>query len=71
MKNTKTCPKCQATDVIHVPGNTSNVNSPHIRVAGVFNTYVPIGRYLCGKCGYLEMCVETDDDINRVRTNFR
>jgi hypothetical protein len=71
MKNSNKCPKCQSREIIKIPGNT--------RPAGVGNNVnvgfwgfngIPVTRYLCGSCGYLEQWIDAAEDIDRIKDYY-
>jgi hypothetical protein len=68
MPNSRTCPKCRATDILRIP---------IVRGRGGWN-WIPLGpwgawtavgitRYLCGTCGYIEEWVDSAEDIAKVK----
>jgi|HubBroStandDraft_5_1064220.scaffolds.fasta_scaffold2116285_1 predicted nucleic-acid-binding Zn-ribbon protein len=69
MRNTNKCPKCGGDAICSVPGGGySNVNQPHFHLGALTN--VPITRYLCSACGYVELWVDDPDDIAKVTDKF-
>lgn len=61
MKNTGICPKCGSRRVIRVPDHPrrhasgNNIYTTTLTLAGK----VPVIRYVCRDCGYVENWVET------------
>ena len=55
MKNTKTCPKCGGNHILRVEdlGGDRGINL----VLGWFSV-VPVARYVCTDCGYVESWVD-------------
>ena len=61
MKNTGKCPKCGGTHIIRVPDNArrygsgNNIYTSKVTLFGK----IPVIRYVCYDCGYVENWVET------------
>ena len=55
MKQTKTCPKCGCKEILRVEDMTGD-RSINL-VLGWFNA-VPVTRYVCTECGYVESWVD-------------
>lgn len=68
MKNSKTCPKCHASDVIRVDASNSE---NYIPFGLTVFTAIPVSRYLCGQCGFSEEWVDSPDDLERLRKKYR
>jgi predicted RNA-binding Zn-ribbon protein involved in translation (DUF1610 family) len=68
MKNTHTCPKCESTKIVRVPGDRGQ---DHMVVGplGVL-TSIPVTRFVCCKCGYSEEWIESDGDLERVKERY-
>jgi len=72
MKNTGTCPKCGGRNVVRVPDH------PHRHASGnnIYTTTVtlfgkiPVIRYVCCTCGYVENWVESSDELAEIRRSF-
>ena len=59
MKNTKRCPVCGSTDVIRVPDDAHRYLSNGIFLTrALMVKRIPVARYVCRSCGYLEDWVE-------------
>ena len=70
MKNSNTCPKCSAQDIIRVISNPSHTADDRIPVGWtVLGAAVPVTRYLCGSCGYSEEWIDSPQDIERIRAD--
>lgn len=69
MKNTKRCPVCGSTDVIRVPDDAHRYLSNGIFLTrALMVKRIPVARYVCHDCGYLENWVENQcerDEIKR------
>lgn len=72
MKNTHTCPKCSSRHVVRVPDNPgrhasgNNIYTTTLTLTGK----VPVIRYVCGNCGYVENWVEQKSDLAKVSEKF-
>ena len=56
MKNTKICPKCNSTDIYVTEGMIAGEFKNVILCS--FLSAVPVDRYICGTCGYVEHWVD-------------
>ncbi len=69
MKNTKHCPKCGSREVVRVPDNAHRYLANSICITRIATVKrVPVARYVCRACGYVENWVERQgerDDIAR------
>ncbi len=62
MKQTHICPKCQSTDIIHVPGKAGAYGAGNNIQLGWTNfSAVLVHRYVCGRCGYSEEWIDKAD----------
>jgi predicted RNA-binding Zn-ribbon protein involved in translation (DUF1610 family) len=68
MRNSKTCPKCRATDIIRIP-ITRRFGGTNWIFAGMLGgwTGVAVTRYLCASCGYIEEWVDSADGIAKIK----
>lgn len=64
MKNTKTCPKCQSTDIVVIandghPDGTSgnNIQTGRTILSGV----ISLKRYICCNCGFTEDWIDPSE----------
>ena len=62
MKNTKRCPVCGSTDVIRVPDDAHRYLSRALMVKRI-----PVARYVCHDCGYLENWVENQHERDKIK----
>lgn len=71
MKNTKQCPKCGSGDIACVPDNAHRYLANSICVTkAVWVKRIPVARYVCCGCGYVENWVENRSAIEEVRQAF-
>lgn len=69
MKNTKCCPKCGAYNVVRVPDNPNrhasgnNIYTSTLTLMGK----IPVIRYVCCDCGYVENWVEKQKELEEIR----
>lgn len=62
MKNTKTCPKCNGTDIVKIKGSTGAYGVGNNIQVGLTNfSAVLVNRYLCCNCGYSEEWIDKED----------
>lgn len=72
MKNTNKCPKCGSEHIARIPDNPSR----HASGNNIYTTTVtllgkiPVIRYVCCDCGYVENWVETEEELERIRNTF-
>jgi predicted RNA-binding Zn-ribbon protein involved in translation (DUF1610 family) len=68
MKNSKTCPKCEATDIIRIvdPGTVYQRNAVP---GGVGRT--PVVRFVCAACGFTEEWIEGDLPLRQLKQYHR
>lgn len=70
--NGKRCAKCGSSAVVRVPDNPmryasgNNIYTSRATLAGK----VPVTRYVCCTCGYVENWVENPDDRARIARAF-
>lgn len=69
MKTTGRCPKCDS-DAIHVVPGERNEMSIMMDWAG-FLTSVPVSRYICIACGYVESYIDSAEDRQRIGRKFK
>lgn len=68
MKNTNRCPKCGCADLIRVPDNAHRYLANSICITGaVMVKRIPVARYVCRECGYVEDWVENRHEREEIR----
>lgn len=72
MKNTKHCPKCGSTDIVRVPDHPSRHASGNNIYTSTFTLLkkIPVIRYVCCECGYVENWVEMQKERDEIRRMF-
>lgn len=72
MKITNRCPKCGSCEVIRVPDNPyrhasgNNIYTSSATLVGK----IPVIRYVCADCGYVENWVETRSGLEKIKKKF-
>ena len=72
MKNTHVCPKCGSRDVVRVPDHPgryasgSNIYTSKYTLMGK----IPVIRYVCCGCGYVEHWVESPMELVQLHQTF-
>ena len=72
MKNTGRCPKCGSRDILRVPDHPgryasgSNIYTSSFTLLGK----IPVIRYVCLDCGYVENWVETAEQWEALHRAF-
>ena len=68
MKNTKRCPKCGSTDLIRVPDDAHRYLANSICITRfAWVKRIPVARYVCQSCGYVEDWVEHQQERDALR----
>lgn len=68
MKTTNQCPKCGGKDIIRVPDSAHRYLANSICVTRlVFVERIPVARYVCCGCGYVENWVEHQQERDAVK----
>ena len=71
MKRTHKCPKCGSTDIAFVPDNAHRYLANSICVTkAAWVKRIPVARYVCCGCGYVENWVENSSGIEDIRRAF-
>ena len=72
MKNTGRCPKCGSLEVVRVPdhpGRWASGNNIYTTRATLLGK-IPVIRYVCCRCGYVENWVERREELEIIRRAF-
>ena len=72
LKNTWQCPKCGATDVVRIPDNSSRHASGNNIYTSTYTLFgkIPVIRYVCCECGYVENWVEAKEELLEIKKTF-
>ncbi len=71
MKKQHLCPKCNAQDIICIPGHAGAYGSGNnIPMGYTIFTAVKVTRYICGFCGYSEEWIESLEDLKKLRDKY-
>jgi len=72
MRQTGRCPKCGSGNIVRVPDNPSR----HASGNNIYTTTmtlmgkIPVIRYVCCNCGYVENWVETRGELDKIKETF-
>lgn len=72
MKDTHLCPKCGSRNIVRVPDNAhrhasgNNIYTTTLTLLGK----IPVIRYVCCDCGYVENWVETQKELAEIKRTF-
>lgn len=71
MKNSHCCPKCSSTDIRRIPdnGRYASGNNIYTTTITLFGK-IPVIRYVCCNCGYVENWVEKKEELDKIRSSF-
>ena len=71
MKNNAVCPKCGSHIVVRVPDDAHRYLANSICITKLVTVErVPVARYVCCDCGYVENWVEDPASLQAIRTRF-
>ncbi|MDO4276461.1 MAG: hypothetical protein Q4D16_22585 [Eubacteriales bacterium] len=72
MKNTRICCKCGSSDIIRIPDNPSRHASGNNIYTSTFTLMkkIPVIRYVCCSCGYVENWVENKNELIEIKKVF-
>lgn len=72
MKNTKCCSKCNSRNIVRVPDNQYRHASGNNIYTSTFTLMrkIPVIRYVCCDCGYVENWIETEGERDEIRRTF-
>lgn len=72
MRNTGCCPKCHSKNIVRVPDNPgrhasgNNIYTSTMTLIGK----IPVIRYVCCDCGYVENWVENRHELTKIKNTF-
>ena len=68
MKNTKRCPVCGSAEIIRVPDDAHRYLAHRICITRFATVKrIPVARYVCYDCGYLENWVENRHEREEIK----
>lgn len=71
MKNTNCCPKCQSHNIARVPDDAHRYLANSICITKLVTVErVPVARYVCCNCGYVENWVENQHELGNIKKSF-
>ncbi|WP_125116411.1 hypothetical protein [Agathobaculum sp. Marseille-P7918] len=71
MKNTGCCPKCNSRNIVRVSDNAHRYLAHSIAITKVVTVErVPVARYACCDCGYVESWVEKRHELDEMKKAF-
>jgi predicted nucleic-acid-binding Zn-ribbon protein len=72
MRNSKSCPKCQSSDIVLVPGKREPGGAGNLISVSRWNPYgvVKPVLHVCASCGYMENWLVSPEDIARVKAAY-
>ena len=71
MKETHKCPKCASHNIVRIPDNSryASGNNIYTTTMTLFGK-IPVIRYVCCACGYVENWVEQPWELEKLRKTF-
>jgi len=71
MKNNAVCPKCGSHIVVRVPDDAHRYLANSICITKLVTVErIPVVRYVCCDCGYVENWVETQAQRDKIKKSF-
>lgn len=72
MKNMGICMKCGSGNIVRVPDQTRRYASGNniYTTKATLRGKIPVIRYVCCECGYVENWVETKNELEKIRRTF-
>lgn len=72
MKTKKSCPKCESTDIIRIPGTIEPFGlGNNIKAGATILSSVKVTRFLCAGCGFSEEWADDLDGISRLKKKYQ
>lgn len=72
MRHSGRCPKCGSDRIARIPdnGRYANGNNIYLRSTVALLGRIPVIRYVCYACGYVEEWVEDPLDLKKLEERF-
>jgi len=71
MKNSRCCPKCHSNNIVRVPDDAHRYLANSICITKTVTVErVPVARYVCCDCGYVENWVENRNELDTIKRTF-
>ena len=72
MKNTHACPKCGSRDIVRIPDHPSRYASGSNIYTSKYTLMgkIPVIRYVCCGCGYVENWVESPMELVQIHQTY-
>lgn len=71
MRSTGRCPKCGSSDLVRVPDDAHRYLANSICITKLVTVErIPVARYVCCGCGYVEDWVEHPRERSRIKQAF-
>jgi hypothetical protein len=71
VRNSKTCSKCQSTDIVRIPGEARAFGAGNnIMLGATIFSAVTVTRYVCASCGFSEEWIDSADDLARIKEKY-
>ena len=71
MKATDCCPKCGSREIVRVPDDAHRYLANSICITKLLTVKrIPVARYVCCDCGYVENWVEHPHERSEIRRTF-
>lgn len=70
MRTQGKCSKCDCSDVLRVPGEIGVLGGSSIRVGSTVFSAVPVTRFVCAACGYVEEWVDNAVNLSSLARQY-
>ena len=68
MKRSKSCPKCQSDNIMHIEDMLYLTNNTGIKTGWL--KFAAIEVYICGACGFFEQNIKDQDDLAKIKKYY-
>ena len=68
MKKDNQCTKCGSADLLRIPALPTD--EPHFSVGDRGMRTVPVTRYVCTTCGFVEEWVDSKEDLAKLKEQY-